>query len=109
MIQTRTHWETTRSPERWTVHVCGELDLDTGPRLRGYLATLVGRCPGVLALDMTEVTFCDSSGLQSLLATRRRARLLERPLVVVMERDSRIHRLLELCGVVQLFDLELTP
>jgi anti-anti-sigma factor len=106
-MQTRTHWETTKSPERWTVRVHGELDLDTGPRLRGYLATLVGRCPGVLALDLSEVTFCDSSGLQSLLATRRRARLLELPLVVVLEKDGRVHRLLELCGVVELFDLEL--
>ena len=105
---TDTHWETTPSPERWTVTVTGELDLDSGPRLREHLAAAIGRCPHVLAVDLTGVSFCDSSGMQSLLATLRRSRLLDKRLVLVLEKDSRMHRLLELAGVVDLLELELT-
>lgn len=105
-MDTQTHWETDQSPERWTVSVTGELDLDTGPRLREYLAGRVAHSPSTLAVDLTAVTFCDSSGLQALVATLRRARLLERRLVLVVGKEGRIHRLLERAGVVDLFELE---
>jgi anti-anti-sigma factor len=105
-VDTETLWETVESVGRWTVEVTGELDLDTGPRLREYLAVRVAHCPGVLAVDLSRVGFCDSSGLQALVATLRRARLLNRQLVLVVEKESRVHRLLELAGVVDLFDLE---
>ncbi len=105
-MDTDTTWETVESLERWTVRVSGELDLDTGPRLREYLAGKVAQCPRVLALDLTEVSFCDSSGLQALVATLRRARLLDRHLVLVVDKEGRLHRLLELAGVIELFDLE---
>ena len=105
---TDTRWETHQCPERWTVAVTGELDLDSGPRLREHLAAAIGRCPRVLAVDLTGVTFCDSSGMQSVLATLRRARLLDKRLVLVLEKDGRMHRLLQLAGVVDLFELELT-
>jgi anti-anti-sigma factor len=105
-MDTDTTWETVEDLDRWTVLVRGELDLDTGPRLREYLAVRVAQCPRVLALDLTDVAFCDSSGLQALVATLRRARLLDRHLVVVVEKEGRLHRLLELAGVVELFDLE---
>ena len=108
-MDTQTLWETVETVDRWTVRVSGELDLDTGPRLREYLAVRIAHCPGVLALDLTDVGFCDSSGLQALVATLRRARLLDRHLVLVVEKDGRLHRLLELAGVIDLFDLEFTP
>ncbi len=105
-MDTQTQWDTEKLPERWTIRVNGDLDLDTGPRLREYLAAQVCHCPSALALDLIGVTFCDSSGLQALVATLRRSRLLERRFIVIVEKDGRVHRLLELAGVVDLFELE---
>ena len=107
-MDTQIKWETVEELDRWTVRVAGELDLDTGPQLREYLAMRIAHCPDVLALDLSEVTFCDSSGLQALVATLRRARLLDRRLVLGLEKEGRVHRLLELAGVVDLFELEFT-
>ena len=96
-----------RVPPRTTMHVTGELDLDTGPRLRNELVTELGQLTGdgaELVLDLAEVTFCDSSGLQALLATLRRAGLLGRALTLVIVPESRLDRFLELAGVRELFD-----
>lgn len=108
-MDTQAHWETVESPQCWVVRVSGELDLDTGPRLREYLAARIAHCPEVLVADLTDVTFCDSSGLQALLATSRRARLLDRRFVLRAREHGRVHRLLELAGVLELFEVELVP
>lgn len=103
--------EPTRVPPRTTVHVDGELDLETGPRLRNELVTELGQLTGEgaeLVLDLADVTFCDSSGLQALLATLRRARLLDRPLTLVVTPGGRLERFLELAGVRELFRI-VTP
>lgn len=102
-----TQWDTDEGETRWTVRVAGDLDLDSGPRLREYLAVRIAHCPGTLVVDLTAVVFCDSSGLQALVATLRRARLLDRRLVLVVQKDGRVHRLLELAGVIELFEVEL--
>ncbi len=97
-----------RAPPRTTIHVEGELDLDTGPRLRNELVTELGQLAGddaELVLDLAAVTFCDSSGLQALLATLRRARLLDRRLTLVVVPESRLERFLTLAGVRDLFSI----
>ena len=95
-------------PSRTTVHVEGELDLDSGPRLRDDLASELAQLEGhdaELVLDLSAVDFCDSSGLQALLATLRRARLLSRRMVVVLVPGGRLERFLELAGVRELFEV----
>jgi len=55
--------------------VSGEIDLYTAPRLHGELATvLAGTAPVQLVVDMSGVEFCDSTGMNVLLAAHRRAR-----------------------------------
>jgi anti-sigma B factor antagonist len=56
--------------------VAGELDLYTAPRLHAELtAALSGDAiPACLVVDMSEVGFCDSTGMNVLLAAQRRAR-----------------------------------
>lgn len=102
-----TGWATSAADERWVVRVHGELDIDTGPRLREYLATELTRCDAPeFAVDLTDVAFCDSSGLQALTASMRRARALDRRFLLLLDKDSRTHRLLEVAGVLDVFEIE---
>jgi anti-sigma B factor antagonist len=54
----------------------GELDLAVAPQLKERLLAEVGRRPACLAVDLTEVSFLDCTGLGALLAGNRRAKLL---------------------------------
>ncbi len=53
----------------------GEIDLYTAPRLHGELVSVLsGDCPVQVVVDMSGVEFCDSTGMNVLLAAHRRAR-----------------------------------
>ena len=57
------------------VAVGGEIDLHSGAELRDELLRVLRRHGPRLILDLHDVTFMDSAGIEVLLATRRRARL----------------------------------
>ena len=83
-----------------TVVTLGEVDLETAPRLRDEV--LQHLRPGVtVRLDLGGVTFMDSSGLQALLASLRRASLVGAELQLVQV-SSRVQRLFELTGTTRL-------
>ena len=64
----------TSGAEAAAIRVGGELDLDTCLRLRSHASDLVeaGHCH--LHLDLSPLTFCDSSGLSTLLYLRNLTR-----------------------------------
>jgi anti-anti-sigma factor len=64
-----------RPGDRPVVGVGGEIDLNSGAELRDELLRMLRRHGPRLILDLREVTFMDSAGIEVLLATRRRARL----------------------------------
>ena len=56
------------------VTASGEIDLYTAPRLQGELAAVLDGGSAVQVLvDMSGVDFCDSTGMNVLLAARKRA------------------------------------
>jgi anti-sigma B factor antagonist len=66
---------TTRSQgDHVVVSVAGEIDLYTAPRLQSELMTALSRSPVRLIVDMSGVEFCDSTGINVLLAAHRQAR-----------------------------------
>jgi anti-sigma B factor antagonist len=67
---------TTQSQGDYAVmSVAGEIDLYTAPKLHAELmAALAASAPLRLVVDMTGVEFCDSTGMNVLLAAHRRAR-----------------------------------
>jgi anti-sigma B factor antagonist len=77
------------------VSVVGEIDLATAPRLA---ETLVQFANGSVTVDLTDVTFIDSSGLNALVAAHR---LLERrhSRLIVRGMTARTERLFEISGV----------
>ena len=60
--------------DRAIVALAGEIDLYTAPRLQSELAAaLASGDPARLVVDMSAVEFCDSTGMNVLLAAHRRA------------------------------------
>ena len=56
----------------WSVlEVSGELDLVTSPVLRQHVHDVVAEGRHSLVLDLSDVLFCDSSGVCVLIAARR--------------------------------------
>jgi anti-sigma B factor antagonist len=64
-------FQTVRNGDEVRLAVAGELDLATGPSLEQASITLLREQPGALVLDLRQVTFCDSSGIASLLRIQR--------------------------------------
>jgi anti-anti-sigma factor len=93
------------APDRIRIVVRGELDMETGPRLREELRSAERDGPPTLVLDLREVSFFDSTGLQLLLDAEVRAREEGRTLVV-LPGDGEPLRVLELAEVVDRLTLE---
>ncbi|MGV9884094.1 anti-sigma factor antagonist [Streptomyces sp. NPDC003006] len=88
--------------DRLIVMLRGELDLDTGRRLRPGLRHTLSRSARVIELDLSGVGFCDCSGLNVLLNLRQWA--LEQGKVITIGSNSRaVERMLELTGTRHLF------
>jgi anti-anti-sigma factor len=87
------------------IAVRGELDLSTGPRLEEEVRRIEAEAPKVLVLDLREVTFFDSTGLQLVLDADVRAREEGRTFVVAPG-DGEPRRILELAEVADRLNLE---
>ncbi|MDP9133435.1 MAG: STAS domain-containing protein [Actinomycetota bacterium] len=70
------------------VVVTGELDLSTIDRLEQELARVEGAGPATVALDLSRLTFLDSSGLRVIVSADQRARRENRRFVVVRGPDT---------------------
>lgn len=84
-------------------HVAGELDLLGAPQLIAAIEDADRHREDHLAIDMTRVSFLDSSGVAALLAVRQTETDGNR-LVLVNPTDQAL-KVLELGGVVQLFEV----
>jgi anti-sigma B factor antagonist len=65
-----------------TLMVSGELDVLTAPRFAGHVSDILRQRRGDVIVDLTRVTFIDSTGLHVLLNARRRLARQERSLTV---------------------------
>ena len=72
-----------RSFDRECIAVLGELDIFTAPSLEDAVLGLEDAKPGLVVIDLTGVSFIDSTGLSVLLTASERAREQGRRLVVV--------------------------
>lgn len=92
--------------------VAGEIDLYTAPRLHSELMTaLASATPGApirLVVDMTGVEFCDSTGMNVLLAAQRRAREHGGDLQLAAPRSA-IRKVLQVTGLESVFTVLDSP
>ncbi|WNM35950.1 STAS domain-containing protein [Streptomyces sp. Li-HN-5-11] len=95
----------------WSVlQVAGELDLVTSPVLRQRVHEAVAEGRHHLVLDLSEVFFCDSSGVGVLIAARRLIRSCQGSLRLILPArgavdGSHVNRVLGALGVRRLFDV----
>ncbi|MFD4600102.1 STAS domain-containing protein [Streptomyces sp. NPDC058464] len=95
----------------WAVlGVSGELDLVTSPVLRQRVHDVVAEGHHSLVLDLSDVFFCDSSGVGVLIAARRLIRSCRGRLRLILPAQgasdgSHVNRVLGALGVRRLFDV----
>ncbi len=95
----------------WAViQVSGEMDLVTSPALRQRVHDAVADGRHSVVLDLSEVLFCDSSGVGVLIASRRLLRSCQGRLRLILpargaEDGSHVNRVLAALGVRRLFDV----
>ncbi|MFF7441827.1 STAS domain-containing protein [Streptomyces sp. NPDC008122] len=82
----------------------GELDLASATYVRTTLLRALEECVagGVVTLDLSQVTFCDSTGLNVLLRARRWA-LDEHRALIINSASPQMARLLDMTGAAPLF------
>ena len=70
------------------VVLTGELDLSTTAQVEQELARVEGAGPATVALDLSRLTFLDSSGLRVIVSADKRARRENRRFAVVRGPDT---------------------
>ncbi|HUD77889.1 MAG TPA: STAS domain-containing protein [Streptosporangiaceae bacterium] len=86
------------------ISVTGEIDLYTAPRLQSELMTALGTNPARLIVDMSGVEFCDSTGINVLLAAHRQARERGGELQLAAP-GSAIRKVLQVTGLEAVFSV----
>ncbi|MGY0492561.1 STAS domain-containing protein [Streptomyces sp. WG-D5] len=92
------------------VCVSGEMDLVTSPALRQQVHEAVADGRRSVVLDLSDVLFCDSSGVGVLIAARRLMRSCQGRLRLILPAQgavdgSHVNRVLGALGVRRLFDV----
>jgi anti-anti-sigma factor len=92
------------------VRVSGEMDIATSPALRQQVHDAVADGRHSLVLDLSQVLFCDSSGVGVLIAARRLMRSCRGDLRLILpakgaEDGSHVNRVLSALGVRRLFEV----
>ena len=85
-------------PTHTIIRLRGEIDVATAPGLHERLLTLLRRGMGLIILDLSEVSFCDASGLGVLVSGHLHAKVLGVTLRLTAPRP-RMARLLHLHGL----------
>ena len=86
------------------VAVSGEVDVATAPAVRDCLDQVIERDAGVVVVDLTGVTFIDSTGLGVLIGARKRCADEGRDVRVVVA-EPRILKVFEITGLTELFTI----
>jgi anti-sigma B factor antagonist len=86
------------------VSVVGELDVATAPRLRKNLNKALDETRPTLVMDLTEVTFIDSTALGVLIETSKLCDANGGTMRIAVS-EPRILKVFEITGLTELFDI----
>ncbi|WP_395106647.1 STAS domain-containing protein [Actinomadura sp. SCN-SB] len=84
------------------VTATGELDLYTAPKLQSALATLLRDQADRIVVDMSGIEFCDSTGVNVLLAALKRIKERNGTLELAAPRPA-VRRVLQVTGLDTVF------
>jgi len=100
--------QTSDEPYGFRAALSGEIDLSTVEDVESELRTAIDGGTGVVALDLREVSFLDSSGLRLLLRLHKELADAGRRLVLV-QGPRRVARVFELTGAEDQFEIVADP
>ena len=83
----------------------GEVDVASSPALRAKIAELLDGGADRIVLDLSEMTFIDSSGLGVLVGALKRVRELDRHDLVLIGLQGPPRRVFEITGLTELFSI----
>jgi anti-sigma B factor antagonist len=86
------------------VTAAGELDINTAPELREQLARLVNEGARQIVVDLTKVSFVDSTALSVLVSALKRLRQAGGDLELASPNPS-VRRVFEITGLTRLFTI----
>lgn len=89
-----------RSDERALVVVCGEVDIYTAPQLHEALDASIAAGGRHLVVDLSQVTFIDSTALGVLVGAAKRLHSADGALAIVCS-DEKIRRIFQITGLDQ--------
>jgi len=84
-----------RTDQRFYVAVSGEVDLATAPELDTVLLAAVANNPAQIVIDLSDVSFMDSTGLGVIVRTLKRTR----------ERDTALNLVVSNARVLKIFGI----
>ena len=87
------------------VVVTGEIDMATAPMLGRELTAAIESGDGPVVLDLSDVTFFDSSGLRVAIVAHRELGERDRRLAVVCKPEGHVRRTFALAGLSDVLDL----
>ncbi len=96
---------TMRGPDATVLGLSGELDIASAPALTRALDELQVAGAARLVIDLTQVTFMDSTGLRALLLARQRTEGSGQALVL-RPGPHQVQRVFELSGTLERFRFE---
>jgi anti-sigma B factor antagonist len=88
------------------LRVVGEVDVASSPALRAKIAELLDGGADRIVLDLSEMTFIDSSGLGVLVGALKRVRERDRSDLVLTGLQGPPRRVFEITGLTELFSIE---
>lgn len=83
-----------------TMHLYGEFDLASCESFVARLSSVHGDGLSEIVIDLTELTFIDSSGISALVAAKNEAAQDGFTLSITLPRGGHVRRVLDLTGVV---------
>jgi anti-sigma B factor antagonist len=92
------------APRRCEARLIGDLDLANAPLVRDELVRMMEDGLDVLRVDLSELSFLDSTGIAALVVVRKHALELGVDFVVHSPRTP-VHEVLRTSGVEELFGL----
>jgi anti-sigma B factor antagonist len=93
-------------PGEQRLRVVGEVDVASSPTMRARIAEMIDDGADTIVLDLTEMTFIDSSGLGVLVGALKRVRELDRKDLVLTGLQGPPRRVFEITGLTELFTIE---
>ncbi len=93
-----------REPNVTLVYLSGEIDLRTSPQLRATLLEIVDEKPARVVLDLSGVSYMDSSGIGTMVELKRRAAQRDSK-VVLVGLQERVRSVFEITRLDKFFDI----